>query len=169
MSSSDSLTYPEVGATAGELPAGYAHLRRTKVIGSGPEAFTAVSEALLTWDIHRRAGLQVDASTPRAAAGVEVRLGLGVGALRLVAPCRVVDVVAESARCGFAYGTLQGHPEAGEERFLVTLGDDGLVRAEIVAFSRPARWFTRVSGPGGRLAQGLVTRRYLRAYASFAR
>ena len=35
------LTYPEVGATKGALPPGYHHLRRSRVIGSGGEAFAA--------------------------------------------------------------------------------------------------------------------------------
>ena len=36
-------------------------------------------------------------------------------------PARVVYVVDEPARRGFAYGTLHGHPESGEEAFLVEL------------------------------------------------
>ena len=35
------------------------------------------------------------------------------------APCRVVYVVDEPDRRGFAYGTLPGHAESGEERFVV--------------------------------------------------
>jgi uncharacterized protein (UPF0548 family) len=31
-------------------------------------------------------------------------------------PCRVVYVVDEPRRAGFAYGTLPGHPEIGGER-----------------------------------------------------
>jgi uncharacterized protein (UPF0548 family) len=30
-------------------------------------------------------------------------------------PCRVVYVLDEPERRGFAYGTLPGHPESGEE------------------------------------------------------
>ena len=50
-----------------------------------------------------------------AAVGSEVMVGLGP----LRAPCRVVYVVDEPDRRGFAYGTLPGHPETGEELFAV--------------------------------------------------
>ena len=39
---------------------------------------------------------------------------------------------------GFAYGTLPGHMESGEERFLIEQLADGSVWYDIVAFSRPA-------------------------------
>lgn len=69
----------------------------------------------------------------------------------------------EPGRVGFAYGTLTGHPERGEERFEVALLEDGAVEARIRAFSRPGRWFTRLGGPAGRAAQRRITSRYLDA------
>jgi uncharacterized protein (UPF0548 family) len=109
--------------------------------------------------MHRRAGLRVRPDSAEAAEGVEVSLGIGVGGLRLWAPCRVVWVVEEPTRFGYGYGTLAGHPESGEEGFVVSLdGDD--VWLDIRAFSRPARWFTRLGGPAGHLVQDLVTARY---------
>lgn len=38
-----SLTYPEVGQTAGRLPPGYSHLRRSVVVGRGSAEFTAAA------------------------------------------------------------------------------------------------------------------------------
>ena len=67
----------------------------------------------------------------------------------------------EPQRFGFAYGTLPGHPEVGEEAFHVVLDDDATVSAEIVAFSRPGDLLTRLAGPVARGAQKAVTRRYL--------
>ena len=58
-----------------------------------------------------------------------------------------------TARFGFAYGTVGGHPERGEERFLVTRAPDGAVTASILAISRPGRWFTWVGLPLARRAQ----------------
>ncbi|GAA4732513.1 hypothetical protein GCM10023350_14890 [Nocardioides endophyticus] len=54
---------------------------------------------------------------------VDMRFGLGPLALRI--PCRVVYVVDEPERAGFAYGTLPGHPETGEELFLLSRLGDG--------------------------------------------
>lgn len=42
--------------------------------------------------------------------------------IRVLASCRVVYLLEEAGeicRSGFAYGTLDGHPECGEERFQV--------------------------------------------------
>lgn len=66
-------------------------------------------------------------------------------------------------RQGFAYGTLRGHPEAGEEAFLVELDTEDVVWLRIVAFSRPATWYARLGGSAARVAQAVITRRYLHA------
>ena len=47
-------------------------------------------------------------------------------------------VTNQPDRQGFAYGTLPGHPECGEEAFIVEQHDDGAVTFAITAFSRPA-------------------------------
>ncbi|GAA4696164.1 DUF1990 domain-containing protein [Nocardioides conyzicola] len=78
-------------------------------------------------------------------------------------PCRVAYVVAEPDRAGFAYGTLPGHPESGEERFLLTRLSDGRITFTVTAFSRPATRLARAGGPLTRSIQDRVSRRYLRA------
>lgn len=157
------LTYPDVGATAGALPAGYRHTRRSDVLGRGDAAFARASEALLGWEMHRRAGLAVRTDCERVELGCDVHLGLRLATLRVTAPCRVVRLVDEARARGFAYGTLAGHPECGEEAFVVRLGDDGAVSLEIVAFSRPARWFSRLGEPVARVVQARITDRYVAA------
>ncbi|MDH6678864.1 uncharacterized protein (UPF0548 family) [Rhodococcus sp. LBL1] len=155
------LTYREVGATAGELPAGYRHIRESISLGRGEDTFLAASDALMRWDVHRRAGLRVAVETPTAAPGTTIELRW----LGFTIPCRVIYVLDEPDRRGFAYGTLSGHPESGEERFCVERAPDGSVRATITAFSRPGRWFTRLGDPAARAVQRYLTRRYLRAFA----
>ncbi len=153
------LTYPEIGATADELPTGYHDVRASAIVGHGQDDFEAAAATLMTWDMHRRCGIRVlDAPPIEAGADVEMRwLGQRI-------PCRVVDVVDEPQRRGFAYGTLPGHPERGEERFVVSLepGTE-VVTATITAFSRPGSWATRVAGPIGRMVQRWMTGRYLEA------
>ncbi|GIM68765.1 hypothetical protein Aco04nite_12180 [Winogradskya consettensis] len=113
----------------------------------------------MTWQMHRDAGLRVAAGADRAAPGVEVTLHLLV--VRI--PCRVVYVLDEPDRRGFAYGTLAGHPEQGEEAFEVYRTAEGAVRARIRAFSRPATLLTKVGGPVATMVQDYMTGRYLRA------
>ena len=116
---------------------------------------------LLRWRVHARSGLVVAASVPRAEPGavLEMRLGFGLVAIRI--PCRVVRVVDEPARVGFAYGTLPGHPECGEEEFLVERADDGALTFTVSAFCRPASLLARAGGPLTRWVQAGMTGRYL--------
>lgn len=143
-----SLDYPEVGATRhGPLPAGYHHLHHTARIGTGRAAFEAAGRAVTTWRMHRASGVGVRASAERAAPGVRLEVSAGIGPLRLAVPCEVIWTVYDEDRTGFAYGTLTGHPELGEEAFTVDLHDDGSVWFTVLAFSRPAAWYSRLGGP----------------------
>ena len=157
------LTYAEAGATAVLLPRGYHHLRRTVAIGAGAEGFTAAADALMSWQVHARAGLRVSASALTAERDSVLELSLGPRALRIAAPCRVVYVIDEPDRRGFAYGTLPGHPERGEEAFVVSRGPDVAVTFTVTAFSRPASALAMLAGPLGRAVQSRITGRYLEA------
>ncbi|WP_243761558.1 DUF1990 family protein [Streptomyces sp. YIM 98790] len=151
------FTYREVGATRsgpeGLPPAGFHLIRVSVPLGRGAAVARAAGQALMDWRMHRALGATVRADTPEAEPGSRVVIGLGVGRLRLHAPCRVVWTVREPDRTGWAYGTLPGHPESGEEAFLVERAPDGTVRLTVTAFSRPAAWWTRAAGPLGRAAQ----------------
>lgn len=154
------LTYPDVGATAGVLPPGYHHVRASAVIGTGRNRFERAGDAVLRWGMQRGAGLRVQATTDIAQEGTELLVRLGP----IPAPCRVVYVLDEPDRRGFAYGTLPGHPESGEEMFSVRYDPaTDAVHAEVSAFSRPATWWSKLGGPVTRLAQRVVTGRYLKA------
>ena len=156
------LTYAEVGATAGALPAGYRHLRVKRTIGVGRAAFTRAAAALLDWQVQRRSGARVLAAGG-VTEGSEALLRFGPGRLSVAAPVQVVHVVDEPRRRGFAYGTLPGHPVSGEEAFVVELRSDDAVVLTVTAFSRPARWAVRIAGPLAGLGQRLMAERYLRS------
>ncbi|MFC4497139.1 DUF1990 family protein [Streptomyces ovatisporus] len=144
------LNYPAAGATRHgpeRWPDGYRRLRVRTQLGHGRADFETAADALSTWRLHREAGVRFDTDALRASPGTEVVVGLGFGALRLHAPCRVVWTVAEDRRAGWAYGTLPGHPVRGEEAFVVSRDADGTVWLEVLAFSRPVSWFTVAAGP----------------------
>lgn len=154
------LTYPEVGATRGQLPGGYQHVHARAVIGHGRARFEEAGDAVLHWGMQRGAGVLVHADGDVATVGAQVSVGLWP----LRAPCRVVYVLEDEDRRGFAYGTLPGHPETGEELFAVRYDPaDGAVYAEVTAFARHATWWSKLGGPLTRLAQRIITRRYLKA------
>ncbi|MCZ8381579.1 DUF1990 domain-containing protein [Mycobacterium sp. CPCC 205372] len=154
------LTYDEVGATAGPLPAGYHHVEESAVIGRGRRRFEEAGAAVMRWGMLRGAGVRVDASSEVAEVGSEVVVG--VGPVR--APCRVVYVIDETDRRGYAYGTLPGHAESGEELFSVRFDPaTDQVYAEVRAFSRHGTWWSRLAAPVTSLMQRIITRRYLTA------
>lgn len=137
-------------------------LRETRVIGRGEHAFTAARERILTWQMHRAAGIRVE-SEGDVAVGRRVRLSIGVGPLLIPASCEVVEVLDADDEAGFAYGTLPGHPERGEEAFLVRLLESDVVVGSVAAFSRPAPWGGSLVSPLAQRAQRIVARRYLAA------
>jgi uncharacterized protein (UPF0548 family) len=154
------LTYSEVGATRGPLPTGYHHVQKSAVIGRGRNRFVEAADAGMRWGMLRGAGLRVEATTDVAAVGSDVLVHLGP----VRAPCRVVYVVDEPDRRGFAYGTLPGHAESGEERFMVRYDPaTDEVYADVTAFSRHGTWWSRVGSPVTWTIQRIVTDRYLRA------
>jgi len=97
---------------------------------------------------------------PFLAAGDTAQLLIPFLFWRVTAPARVVYVIDEPRRKGFAYGTLPGHPESGEEAFIVELDDDGSVWLRLRAFSRPASLFWWLGYPVLRIVQEFYTRRY---------
>ncbi|TDD38488.1 DUF1990 domain-containing protein [Actinomadura sp. KC06] len=142
------FTYPEVGATRdAERPAGYRHLRRRMHVGHGPAVFRNAADAVMEFWMHRAIPVRVEASAPRAAPGVSVVIAMGAGPLRLKAPCRIVWTREEERYAGWAYGTLPGHPQSGEESFVVHLDDEGDVWLTVTAFSRPATAVSKLAGP----------------------
>ena len=161
-----SPTYADIGATlTPSLPPGYRHDRYELSLPDRPDAFEIAAEGLRRWVAHTSAGLRVE---PHGAPmeGATVAVAAPLGPMTAVAVCRVVAVVDESDRFGFAYGTLPGHPESGEETFLVERSDSG-VTFTIVVFSRPAEVIARLGGPLTRAIQRSTSHRYLNGLASF--
>ncbi|MBW3615289.1 MAG: DUF1990 domain-containing protein [Actinobacteria bacterium] len=158
---SEDLTYSQVGATVtGDLPAGYRHDRLQVDLLPSEESFVSAKAGLAEWAPQRRSGLAVVADGP-VAVGTTVAVAAPLPVGWAIAACRVVAVIDEPTRSGFAYGTLPEHPEEGEELFVVDRELDGGVRFSIVAFSRPHDVWTRVGGPLARSLQARATRKYL--------
>jgi uncharacterized protein (UPF0548 family) len=152
------FTYPEVGMTrGGRLSQPPAVTRRYNVdhhetvLGTGRETFERARQALLEWRSFDIPWLQLHrAATPVQTNHVVATL-VRVAGLWVLNPCRVVYVIdgpAEPNCAAFGYGTLPGHVEVGEERFLVAHepGTD-IVRYEVLAFSRPGHPLTLLGHP----------------------
>jgi uncharacterized protein (UPF0548 family) len=161
------LTYQPMGDNLELPPAGYrrtSSVRSVRAIGSSESAWHRASNALMTWEVHRRVGVRVDALDDRVTLGGVAMLRLGFGRLALTAPVHVVDVIDEEKRRGFAYATLPGHPVSGAELFLLSRDSSApeVVTAAVTAVSRPAVAAMRLAGPIGRWGQRAMARRYTR-------
>lgn len=154
-------TYDAVGASLdGTVPDGYHRLHR---IGPLDVPFAVAREALFGWQVQLRSGIRVRASSPGVTPDAVGEVSLGVGPFRMTAPVRVVAVIDGPREAAFAYGTLPGHPESGEECFRVSVDDDGLVRFTLDGFSKPGTVVTRTGAPIAAMVQSRITDRYLRS------
>jgi uncharacterized protein (UPF0548 family) len=161
------LTYPEVGATATQLPLGYRHGHHRRVLQSNdPDlTFERAVDGLRTWQPHRRAGV-MPFGTPQIAVGETVLLVLPIAVAEVRIACRILDVINEPGRFGFTYGTLPCHPECGEERFMVErTGTDVVFTIDV--FWKPAHLLSRLAGPVATAMQRRSTEAYLKGLEEY--
>jgi uncharacterized protein (UPF0548 family) len=145
-------------------PHGYRRLLCRTVIGTDA-AFALAADAVLDWAVQRRSGIAALSDSgddaPRASEGLEGVVVVPVLGRPVRAPFRVTRVLQQPDLVGFAYGTLPGHPEVGEEAFLVRrVGTETVF--ELRALSRPAFPYS-LAAPVGAALQRRFTARYLRA------
>lgn len=114
----------------------------------------AVAAALFNGAVHRKAGVRFQADGDRVIVGIGPISG----------PCRIIIREASDKRVVMVYRTLPGHPEKGEESFMVERVGRELV-ATVSAVSEGATWYTR--NPVAHLAQRLIAKRYAGAMLSF--
>jgi uncharacterized protein (UPF0548 family) len=154
------FSYPCVGATRepGEPPAGYDHDHNRQRLGAGAAAFAAARDAIGAWRMFPPPLATIEPAGLPIAEGEVAGVVLRTFGVWFLAAARIVYVIDEPRRFGFAYGTLPGHPEAGEERFLVEWLADDTVWYDIDAISRPRYWAARLAYPLARRLQ----RRFVR-------
>lgn len=140
------FSYDAIGATKTAPPPGFVvdHTRIT--LGYGATTYRAASEALQRWSQFHLGWVDVWPEAAPLREGTVVSVLARVSFLWWLNACRVVYVMDEPRRFGFAYGTLPDHAESGEERFLIEWNEsDNSVSFGILAFSRPNHILTRLA------------------------
>ncbi len=123
-------------------------------LGQGVDVFAAACAALRAWKMFDLGWVAVVDPACPLAVGREVGVLARVGCLWTLNACRILEVFDEPGRrMGFVYGTLDEHAAEGEERFLVELDSAGRVWFDLIAVSRPHRWYARAGRPVARLLQ----------------
>ena len=169
------FSYPEIGATAdadalGRIARDYYVDRHRFALGTGRALLERARAALFAWRHFEIPWLALEGGAAPAAPGQVVATLARVAGIWFLNPCRVV-YAEESA---FAYGTLPGHVERGEERFAIRYDSvSEQVYYEITAFSRPAALLAQLGLPFARRTQkrfaassGEALRRAVRASGS---
>jgi uncharacterized protein (UPF0548 family) len=157
------FSYPHVGASRDRQPQAGFNVDRCRVLlGSGDEAYARAVAALRAWKMFPPEIVQLCWPEAAIEPGVVVAgLYRGPGVWALL-PCRIAYVIEDATpdlpRFGFGYGTVEGHWECGEERFLVEQLPAGDVYYDLFAFSRPAHPLARIGYPFTRREQARFRR-----------
>lgn len=162
-----SFSYPEVGATRDTPPSGYTLDHNRVWLGVGRQTFEQAKAAMRRWEMFNLGWISLCWPTAPLEAGTTVAVlarALGVWSLNA---CRIVYTIAETGqtdRFGFAYGTLPAHAERGEERFCIEWQRrDDSVWYDILAFSQPNQFLTKIAQPYVRRLQKQFARDSMRA------
>ncbi len=147
-------TYPEVGAT--KTNAQFAHYDNDynqAIIGKGEVVWQKAKNALKNWQHFPLPWTKVYPNTTALKEGEVVVVLFRLFGIWWRNSAKIVYAFDESNRFGFAYGTLPGHIETGEEVFWIERDTDGVVSYHIKAFSTPRFWLARLAYPIARFFQ----------------
>jgi uncharacterized protein (UPF0548 family) len=152
------FSYPEVGFTRANFqspPAGYAFDRARAPLGFGRATFDAAVAAFRRWEQFNVGWAEAVPGDTPLSPGEVVAVRVQTAGLWSLHACRIIYVMDDAGppmTCfGFGYGTLPGHAETGEERFLITWdhASDEVIY-EVAAFFRPRHLLVRLGWPVGK-------------------
>jgi len=148
------FSYEPVGMTrAEEAPAGWTEDTYRTVLGPGREVFERGKKLVQRWTMFAMPWIELHTTSAPIVVGTTVGVLAHSAGLWCVNAARIVYVIDEKDRYGFAYGTLPGHVEAGEELFLVERTPEDLVAYSIRALSKPRAPLARLAEPWVRREQ----------------
>ena len=148
------VTYPDDGATREDrAPAGFEHDHNRQSLGHGSETFERAKDAIWAWRMFPAPLAWIEPLPIPIEVGAQAGVIIRALGLWFLNAARIVYVIDEPRRFGFAYGTLPGHAECGEERFLGEHLADDSVWYDLRAFSQPRYWPARVGKPVVRALQ----------------
>ena len=148
------FTYRDVGGSSGASPEGFAVDHNRVCLGQGSAVFGAACQAMRAWRMYPGAWTFVFPADTPLEPGRVVAIQAKAYGLWWLNACRIVYVVDDAPRrFGFAYGTLPGHVECGEEQFLIERDAEDRIWYDIRAFSRPRHPLVRRAAPWARRLQ----------------
>jgi uncharacterized protein (UPF0548 family) len=143
-------TYPEAGATRGELPPNYTISHNRVLLGSGSGVYERAVDAIKNWQQFDLGWVQIVPKGIPLVEGATVAIMVRSFGVWSLSAARVVYLINEATPLrtfGFAYGTLPDHVERGEERFTIEWHADDSIWYDILAFSQPQHPLAKLGGP----------------------
>ena len=148
------FSYEEVGMSQeDDVPDRFSVDRYRVQLGRGQEVFERAAEAVRTWKVYPSAWMTLYPPNAPVVKGTSVAILAHLPIIWGKSAVRIVYVIEEPRRYGFALGTLPKHIESGEERFSVEWLADDSVWYEILAISRPRHPLAKLGYPVARLVQ----------------
>jgi uncharacterized protein (UPF0548 family) len=155
------FSYPCAGVTrvGGPTPRGFDRDQNRQRLGVGEAVFDAARSAIRAWRMFPRPLATIEPAGIPIVEGETAVVLVRLFGVWFINSARIVYVIDEPRRFGFAYGTLPGHAERGEERFLVEWLNDDSVWYDLDAVSRPRYWAAQLAYPLTRRIQRRFARR----------
>jgi uncharacterized protein (UPF0548 family) len=148
------FSYDDIGLSLTSSPAGYNVDHNRIQIGNGENDFAAAKDAIRSWKMFDFPWLKLCWPDTPIEIGKTVAIVVNHFGFWSMSAARIVYVIDEPTRFGFAYGTLAEHVESGEERFSVEFNTEtGEVWYDLFAFSRPAHPLAKLGLPISRHLQ----------------
>ena len=148
------FSYTDVGATRGETPSGFNLDHNRVMIGRGPDDFEQAKDAIRSWKMFDFDWVKLVRNDTPIEEGRNVAIVVSHFGFYSMSSARIVYVIDEPCRFGFAYGTLAEHVEMGEERFSVEFDPETEeVWYDLLAFSRPNALVAKLGYPVSRYLQ----------------
>ncbi len=146
-------SYREIGQTTSGQVANYDNDHNSILLGKGENVWLNAKNAIDNWQQFPADWTQIYPNTTPLKKGEVVAVLFRVLGLWWTNSARIVYTFDEPNRYGFAYGTLPGHIEKGEEVFWIEKDTEGNIYYHIKAFSTPSLWLVRLAYPFARWNQ----------------
>ncbi|MBX3245406.1 MAG: DUF1990 domain-containing protein, partial [Acidobacteria bacterium] len=149
-----SLSYHRHTNISTESPEGFTVDHNRQFLGDGHAHFEKAKAGVLAWKMFDMPWVGLCHPDTPIETGKDVAILIRHFGFYSLNAARIVYVIDEPNRFGFAYGTLEDHGESGEERFSVEYDPEtGEVWYDLFAFSRPNLFLAKLGYPLTRMLQ----------------
>ncbi len=159
-------SYQEVGASQKEEPKNYDNDHSSIYLGRGEELWSQAKKVLDHWQQFPKGWTKILPAQAPLEVNQNVAVLFRMWGLWFTNSARIVYVLKEENRYGFAYGTLPGHVEKGEECFWIEREANGAIYYHIKAFSKPRFWLAKLGYPIARMYQRKFVRDSLNQFVA---